>query len=179
MSSSASLSSVTQGECGQVSEVLVESVNGELLVSVSEQLHLTWSTTTHMTLLTLGQEVMAFVRSIRPPEGERERERETGCHCINSFKLFLLPSHPDLLLPLPSVAEVEAGPPEGTAAGAQEEGGGEEQGGLKLQVLARGDVRIGAELSHRHHICFILGESWLLCHTHQSLRVLLSFPDSS
>ena len=65
-----------QGECGQVSEVVVESVNGEVLVSVSEQLYLTWSTTTHMTFLTLGQEVMDFITSITPPKGNAERERE-------------------------------------------------------------------------------------------------------
>lgn len=45
--------------------------------------------------------------------------------------------------------------------GPQQEGGegGEEQGGLKLQILARGDLRVGAELSQRHHMYFILGES--------------------
>lgn len=59
-----------QGECGQVSEVIVEHVNGELLLNVSEQLHLTWSTTTHMTLLTLGQEVAAFIRDVKPPSGK-------------------------------------------------------------------------------------------------------------
>lgn len=54
------------------------------------------------------------------------------------------------------------------AGGTQEEGGGEggeeggeEQGGLKLQILARGDLRVGAELSQRHHMYFILGESSL------------------
>ena len=49
---------------------MVESVNGELLVSVSEQLHLTWSTDTHMALLTLAQEVMAVLRCVRPTKGE-------------------------------------------------------------------------------------------------------------
>ncbi|KAG0710237.1 hypothetical protein GWK47_023223 [Chionoecetes opilio] len=119
-------SSEIRGECGQVSEVVVRSVNDEILVNVSGQLHLTWSTTTHMTLLTLGQEVAAFLTSIRPLEAEAVEEQEAG-----------------------------------VAGGTQEEGGGggeeEEQEGLKLQILARGDLRIGAELSRRHHVYFILG----------------------
>lgn len=49
---------------------MVEVINDEVLVSVSEQLHLTWSTDTHMTLLTLAQELMAVVRSVRPVKGE-------------------------------------------------------------------------------------------------------------
>ncbi|KAK8395935.1 hypothetical protein O3P69_005809 [Scylla paramamosain] len=120
-------SSEIKGECGQVSEVVVESVNGEVLVSVSDQLHLTWSTTTHMTLLTLAQEVVAFLTNVRPQKDLRAE-------------------------PTPAEAAAAA------AAGGPQEEGGEEQGGLKLQILARGDIRIGAELSHRHHVCFILGD---------------------
>ena len=59
-----------QGECCQVSEIIVESVNGELLLTVNEQLYVKWSTTTHMTLLTLGQEIAAFCKSIKPTGGK-------------------------------------------------------------------------------------------------------------
>ncbi|XP_066979648.1 LOW QUALITY PROTEIN: protein hobbit [Macrobrachium rosenbergii] len=108
-------SSEIKGECCQVCEVIVESVNGELLLTVNEQLYLTWSTTTHMTLLTLGQEFAAFFRNIKPQGGKQ--------------------SHP--------VAE---------SPGEEEAG---EKSSLQLQLVARGDIRVGAELS-RHHMYFIL-----------------------
>ncbi|XP_042235256.1 protein KIAA0100-like isoform X1 [Homarus americanus] len=112
-------SSEIKGECGQVSEVVLEVVNGEVLINVSNQLHLTWSTTTHMTLLTLAQELAAFHRDVKPV----------------------------------SVSEKEQGP--GEAAVKDE---AEEQTGLQLQLIARGDIRVGAELSKRHQMYFILGE---------------------
>ncbi|XP_053626336.2 protein hobbit isoform X2 [Cherax quadricarinatus] len=112
-------SSEIKGECGQVSEVVVELINGELLIDVSEQLHLTWSTTTHMTFLTLAQELAAFRDDVKPisvPESQKVHV-ET---CIKKE--------------------------------------GEESTGLQLQLIARGDIRVGAELSKCHHMYFILGD---------------------
>lgn len=65
-----------QGECGQLSEMVMESVNGELLMNVTEQLHLTWSTTTHMTLLTLAQEISAFLSALKAPQQGSRSERK-------------------------------------------------------------------------------------------------------
>ncbi|XP_050696104.1 protein KIAA0100-like [Eriocheir sinensis] len=132
-------SSEIKGECGQVSEVVVEVINDEVLVSVSDQLHLTWSTDTHMTLLTLAQELMAVVRSVRPVK--------------------VKDAEPVLIKERTTTAKPAGG---GTQEEEEEDGGGggggEEQGGLKLQILARGDLRVGAVLSQRHHMCFILGD---------------------
>ncbi|XP_069972376.1 protein hobbit [Penaeus vannamei] len=109
-------SSEIKGECGQVSEVIVEHVNGELLLNVSEQLHLTWSTTTHMTLLTLGQEVAAFIRDVKPSSAS------------------------------------------GDKAGDATPGEDPENSSLQLQLVAKGDIKIGAELSQRHQMYFILSD---------------------
>ncbi|XP_045624095.1 protein hobbit [Procambarus clarkii] len=110
-------SSEIKGECGQVSEVVVEMINGELLIDISEQLHLTWSTTTHMTLLTLTQELASFHMDVKPVP-----ENEEGSGVVTN----------------------------------KEEA--EEQTGLQLQLIARGDIRVGAELSKRHQMFFILGD---------------------
>ncbi|KAK3862517.1 hypothetical protein Pcinc_031627 [Petrolisthes cinctipes] len=110
-------SSEIKGECGQLSEAVVESVNGEVLMNMTEQLHLTWSTTTHMTLLTLAQEISAFLSTLKAPQQE-SREGVKG----------------------------EKRPEK------------EEGSGLQLQLIARGDIRIGAELSSQHNMCFILGD---------------------
>ncbi|XP_047490285.1 protein KIAA0100-like [Penaeus chinensis] len=109
-------SSEIKGECGQISEVIVEHVNGELLLNVSEQLHLTWSTTTHITLLTLGQEVAAFIRDVKPSSAS------------------------------------------GDKAGDATPGEDPENSSLQLQLVAKGDIKIGAELSQRHQMYFILSD---------------------
>ncbi|KAK7084138.1 hypothetical protein SK128_010149 [Halocaridina rubra] len=106
-----------KGEFGLVSEVIVENLNNELLLSVKDHLYLTWSTTTHMTLLTLGQEFLAFFDSVRPPKGAQN-----------------------------STSEVSS-----------EEHSGESNS-LQLQLVARGDIRVGAELSSKHKMYFILGD---------------------
>ncbi|XP_071525678.1 protein hobbit isoform X2 [Panulirus ornatus] len=112
-------SSEIKGECGQVSEVIVESINGELLINVSEQLHLTWSTTTHMTFLTLAQELAAFRRDVKPS----------------------------------TVSDADLVP--GETSTKEED---EEETSLQLQLIARGDIRVGAELSKHHQMYFILGD---------------------
>ncbi|XP_076059759.1 bridge-like lipid transfer protein family member hobbit isoform X2 [Oratosquilla oratoria] len=124
-------SSEVKGEFGLMKEASIENVGGEILLNAGEQLQLIWSSTTHMMILTLVEEIKGFITDLRYLKD-------------NSRWGSIENSNPSVNL---------EGDYETTSTS------------LQLQLIANGDVRIGAILSKKHQMFFKLGDiTYLMAH---------------